>query len=559
MVKMRIRTLAMIKLLAALPLLASAQSSGTPSAADPSSPAASSLKFEAADVHASPNVSEPFLDGPHLEGDRYVLHQATLADLIANAYSLDVGNAQGGPSWLEYNRYDIQAKTAPTTTGADQKLMLQALLAERFKLVVHNGTAPMSAYVLKMSKDATKLKPAASTDNSGCDPHQPPQGSPPEIDFTCHNETMEQLAQLLRNMRGGGYLDKPVVDGTGLKETFDFELKWTPSGGRDRAGAASVSIFDALESQLGLKLPLETAPRPVLLVDSTNEVPMANPAGTDKALPPLPLPEFEVAVITPSKPDGPRMGRIGRGRLDATGMTLKTLIELAWDLNENEMESFANAPAWLDKDRWDIEAKMSNDEAADAANKPPEADVQQLRLMLQALLADRFNLRAHIEDRVNDAYSLIAVSPKLTPADPNSRTRCAEGPGADGKDPRAANPILNRLVTCQNMTMMQLGIELQRIADGYVHNTVLDTTGLKGSYNFTLSFSSVNNILNGGSRPPSNGSSQQDVTDATASDPNGAVSLFEAVRRELGLKMEKEKRPVPVLVIDKIQETPTPN
>jgi uncharacterized protein (TIGR03435 family) len=179
--------------------------------------------------------------------------------------------------------------------------------------------------------------------------------------------------------------------------------------------------------------------------------------------------------------------------------------------------------------------------------------------MLRALLADRFNLHAHIEDREGDAYSLLAVNPKLTPADPTVHTRCAEGPGPDGKDPRIANPILNRLVYCQNMTMAQLGIELQAVADGYVHNTVLDKTGLKGGYNFTLSFSSVNNILNGGARPPSSNSVQQDGADGTASDPNGAVSLFEAVRRELGLKLEKERRPVPMLVIDQIQETPTPN
>jgi uncharacterized protein (TIGR03435 family) len=466
---------------------------------------------------------------------------------------------QGGPTWLEYNRYDIDAKTAPTTSGADQKLMLQALLAERFKLVVHNGTAPMPAYVLKLGKDKPKMKPADASGDARCDWVPPPPGSPPQIDFSCHNQSMEQLAQLLRNQRGGGYLDKPVVDETGLKETFDFELKWTPSGGRDRAGAASVSIFEAVESQLGLKLTLETAPRPVLLVDGVDETPLPDPPGTDKALPQRPLPEFEVAVITPAKPDGPRRGSIGHGRIDATGMTLKTLMEIAWELNENEMEAFANAPPWLDKDRWDITAKMSNDEAAEAANKAPQTDAQQLRLMMQALLADRFNLHAHIEDRVNEAYSLVADKPKLTPADPKARTRCAEGPGPDGKDPRMANPILNRLITCQNMSMEQLGIELQRVADGYIHNTVLDKTGLKGGYNFTLSFSSVNNILNGGSRPPANNSAQPNAMDGTAADPNGAVSLFDAVHRELGLKLEKEKRPVPMLVIDQVNETPTPN
>jgi len=556
---MSIRLLGAFCTLVLMPMACAAQTGGEGIEADSAAAPAAALKFEAADVHASPHVSEPWMDGPHLEGDRYVVLQATMADLIANAYSMDTANVKGGPSWLEYNRYDIDAKTAPATSGADQKLMLRAILAERFKLAVHNGTAPMPAYVLKTEKDKPKMKPSDASGDARCDWVPAAPGGAPQMSYSCHNESMDQLAQLLRNTRGGGYLDKPVVDETGLKGTFDFELKWTPSGGRDRAGAAAVSVFEAVESQLGLKLELETAPRDVLLVDSVEEQPSLNPPGTEKALPPRPLPEFEVAVITPAKPDVPRRASIGHGRMEATGITLKTMMEIAWDLNENEMEAFANAPSWLDKDRWDIEAKMSSDDAAEAQKKPPEADYQQLQQMLRALLAERFNLGAHIEDRVNDAYSLIAVSPKLTPGDPKGRTRCAEGPGPDGKDPRMTNPILNRLVTCQNMTMQQLGVELQEIADGYIHNTVLDKTGLKGGYSFTLSFSSVNNILNGGTRPPASSSAQQNAENNEASDPNGAVSLFEAVHRELGLKLEKEKRPVPMLVIDQVNENPTPN
>jgi uncharacterized protein (TIGR03435 family) len=551
---MRIRRWAGICALILLPLACSGQSAGT-APADGS--ANKTLRFEAADARRSPHVSEPWLDGPHLEGDRYLIRQATMVDLIASGYSVDALNVQGGPSWLEYNRYDIDAKTDPATSETDQKLMLQTLLADRFHLAVHNGTAPMPAYVLRAGKDKPKLKPAESTASSTCDRQQPPPGSPPLMDFVCHNQTMEQLAQFLRNTRGGGYLNQPVVDDTGLKGAFDFELKWTPSGGRDRAGAASVSIFDALADQLGLKLLLETAPRPVLVVDSVDEMPSPDPAGTDKALPPLPLPDFEVAVITPYKPGGPHTGSIGRGRMKVQGLTLRDLITVAWDLNDSNKDVIANEPLWLSKDRWDIDAKMSNDDASEESNRAPQANYQQIQHMLRALLAERFNLHAHMEDRVGDAYNLVAVSPKLTPADPKSRTRCTEGPGPDGKDPRMASPILNRLMSCQNMTMAQLGEQLPSIADGYIYNTVIDKTGLKGSYNFTLSFSSVNNILTRSGPPAARSGAQED--DSVAPDPSGAVSLFDAVRRELGLKLEKDRRPVPVLVIDHINENPTPN
>ena len=543
--------------LALLLLTASAQDTGDPPASD-SHPKVTETRFEFADVRPSPHMADPWLDGPHLEGDRYVVYEATMADLIANAYNLDVDNVQGGPSWLEFNRYDIQAKTAPTTSSADQKLMLQALLAERFKLVVHNGTAPMPAYVLKVGKDAPKLKSAASTDHSSCDPIPRAPDGPPQIGFSCHNQTMEQLARLLRNLRGGGYLDKPVVDGTGLRDAFDFELTWTPSGAGDRAGAAAVTLFDALEAQLGLKLTLQTAPRPVLMVDRVAETPSPDPPGAEKALPPLPLPEFEVSLVTPHKPDAPQHGSFGRGRLDVQGLTLRDLITVAWDLNDNNKDVIANEPAWLSKDRWDIEAKWSNNDD-ETASRPPNSDYRQFQQMMRALLAERFGFHAHMEDRLGKAYSLVSISPRLTPADPKTRTRCTEGPGSDGKDPRIANPILNRLMTCHNMTMAQFGGQLQSLAGGYIYDTVLDKTGLKGGYDFTLSFSSVNNILGSGPPPPGGSAAQPNAMDSTPADPNGAVSLFDAVRRELGLKLEKESRPVPVLVIDRIQETPTPN
>jgi uncharacterized protein (TIGR03435 family) len=172
---------------------------------------------------------------------------------------------------------------------------------------------------------------------------------------------------------------------------------------------------------------------------------------------------------------------------------------------------------------------------------------------------DRFKLQTHIEDRPVSAYTLIAVNPKLRKADPLSRTRCKEGPGPDGKDPRTTSPVLNRLLTCQNMTMAQIGDELQRVAAGYIYSPVLDGTGIKGSWDFTLSFSSADltqaRAAGGaaGSAAPSADSS------STASDPSGAVSLFDTVNRQLGLKLEKQRRPAPVLVIDHIEEKPTEN
>jgi uncharacterized protein (TIGR03435 family) len=216
------------------------------------------------------------------------------------------------------------------------------------------------------------------------------------------------------------------------------------------------------------------------------------------------------------------------------------------------------APKWLDSDRFDILAKVVSD-APESTEPAPRIDIEDLRQMLRTLLADRFKLQTHTEDRPGTAYTLLAVKPKLTKADPLSRMRCKEGPGPDGKDPRIATPVVNRLVSCQNMNMAQIGDELQRIAEGYIYSPVLDGTGIQGRWDFTLSFSSIGLTRGGGvvngSPPP--GASTTGAS--TATDPNGALSLFDAVNKQLGLKLEKQTRPVPVLVIDHVEEKPSEN
>jgi uncharacterized protein (TIGR03435 family) len=273
--------------------------------------------------------------------------------------------------------------------------------------------------------------------------------------------------------------------------------------------------------------------------------------GLEKNLPTPPPPQFDVAVIKPSKPDEDSRGRIDGGQIDVHNMPLRFLITFAWDLNPNDTEMLVGAPKWPDSDHFDILAKVANEAPGQAA---PVIDEEDRRPMLRALLADRFQLKTHMEDRPISAYTLIAVNPKLKKADPRSGTRCKEGPGPDGKDPRAANPVLNRLISCQNMTTAQIGEELQRIASGYIYSAVVDATGLKGSWDFTLSFSSAN-LTNG----RGDGSETNSSATSTAPDANGAITLFDAVSKQLGLKLEKQRRPVQVLVIDHIDEKPTDN
>jgi uncharacterized protein (TIGR03435 family) len=186
-----------------------------------------------------------------------------------------------------------------------------------------------------------------------------------------------------------------------------------------------------------------------------------------------------------------------------------------------------------------------------------------MRIMLRALLVDRFKIATHMEDRPVTAYNLVTDKPKLTKADPANRTSCKEGVrAAKGKDPRDVNPTLARLVTCQNITMAEFARQLPNIASGYIHNPVVDATGIEGAWDFTLNFSPIGLLQSAGVRVPEGpaaGASPAAGAGPAASDPSGAMSLFDAIKKQLGLKLEEHKRAMPVLVIDHVEETPAEN
>jgi uncharacterized protein (TIGR03435 family) len=449
------------------------------------------------------------------------------------------------------------AKAPRTASPEDIKLMLRALLADRFKLVAHNDTKDLPAFVLSVGKGGPKLKESDGSGPANCNgtpnPPSTPPGAVPLIYVTCKNMTLDQIAQNLRGM-AGGYLTNPVVNSTGIQGSWNFDIKWTARGNLQRAGGDGISIFDAVDKQLGLKLEAKTAPLPVVIVASVNQTPTPNPPGLDQALPPLPPAEFDVAILKPSPPDTKGInGRINGGQVNLTGAPLKWLIGWAWDLSD---DMIADAPKWLGEDRWDLIAKVVVDPQTAGPTGAPQIEMDDLQQMVKNLLADRFKMQSHMEDRPADAYTMLAANPKLKKADPDNRTGCKEGPGADGKDPRIANPVLGRLLTCQNMTLTQFGEQLQIQASGYIHTPVLNATGLTDAYDFTLSFSTAGQLRT--PPPPSANNSDPNAASAAA-DPTGGLSLFDAMDKQIGIKLEKQKRPIPMLVIDHIEEKPTDN
>lgn len=528
--------------------------------------APSGSAFELASVRTSPKTKEPYPKGPAVHAGRYEVRTATMADLVAAAYGIHAEKVLDGPSWLELDLFDITAKAPPNTKAADLRPMLRALLEERFHLTARQDSRLVPAFALKVVRRSGLKEATANPGESGCKAKfegmgqdggaaaQPAPSVPPAVSYTCRNVTMAAFTGTLTDMplSDRQFGEDPVIaDQTGLEGAFDFDFKYSlPGMGRGPSTGEIVSIPDALEKQAGLKLEQVKLPTPVVVVESVNRTPTPDSREAIEGLHITPMPtEFEVAAIKPTPPEtqGIRFNVKPGGRLEITGGTLKFLIEQAWDITDDML---IGAPKWLDSDRYDLVAKAPAQAVFDEGRWGPDIDWDACMVMLRSLLADRFKLAAHMEDRTISAYTLLAgAKPKVKRADPNSRTKYKEGPAtADSKDPRNKNPILGRLVTVQNMTLTDFASRLQSIAPGYIHAPVLDSTGLDGTWDFTLSFSTAGQLQNGGRGE-----------NLSAADPNGAVSLPEAIDKQLGLKLELQKRPVSVLVIDRIEQKPTDN
>jgi uncharacterized protein (TIGR03435 family) len=529
----------------------------------------SSQTFEVADVHVSPGVTNLF-SRTMFRGGRYEIHNASILDLIRIAYGIDDQLSKGdkvvgGPNWVDFDRFEVIAKAAPNTPQDTMRRMLQALLADRFKLVVHNETKSISGYVLAMGKGKPKLKEAASPDQPGSCQRQPPpqittvngQISIPPNSVSCHNMTMEAFAAQIRGM-DPVYFRNAVVDSTGLKGGWDFDLKWIMSGTLATGGPDAMSVVDAIDKQLGLKLEEQKIPTQVVVIDQVNRKPTDNPPDLDAKLPALPPAEFEVADIKPTAPGsrppgGFLLGFLPGGRVNLPGVPLRLAVNLAWNLNGGD--DIQGAPKWLNTTQYDIIAK-----APEAYVPPPGypgGGPDDLRVMLQALLKERFKMKVHFEDQPVTAYTLLAAKPKLKKADPTSRIGCK---GENLPAPVSAGGSLllpSRQVTCQNITMAQFADLLQFIGTpAYFRYPVLDGTGLDGTWDFTFSFSLISPAQVAGLRGASPGGPG---AEAGASDPVGGVSFFEAMEKQLGLKLESQKRSYPVFVIDHMEEKPTDN
>ena len=193
--------------------------------------------------------------------------------LIGFAYSGEGAGLEvtGGPDWIRQDRYNVQAQAEGTPTQPELRLMLRTLLAERFGLKVHTDSKPIDVYEMVLARSDGKLGPKVEPFDGECVPGARvcqalinPNG------FNIVGNTMGMVANLLSN-RGG--LGRRVVDKTGVtgRFTVKFEFPYGQANAKaapDPLASEGVSIFTAVQEQIGVKLQPGKGTQPLLVVDS---------------------------------------------------------------------------------------------------------------------------------------------------------------------------------------------------------------------------------------------------------------------------------------------------
>jgi uncharacterized protein (TIGR03435 family) len=189
--------------------------------------------------------------------ENFKCRDAPLMLLICLAYQVQFYQVSG-PHWLEEDGYDIDATVRAPVTRAQFLLMFQNLLASRFHLALHHASKEGTVHVLALAKGGMKMQR-----NEAGDPSLDVTTKEESVVVTGKRQPISALVGFLSLKMG---LSGPVIDETGLPGEYNFTLEYTPAeiftGARYR-----ISLFDALQTQLGLKLENKRAPIDVLQID----------------------------------------------------------------------------------------------------------------------------------------------------------------------------------------------------------------------------------------------------------------------------------------------------
>jgi uncharacterized protein (TIGR03435 family) len=268
------------------------------------------------------------------------------------------------------------------------------------------------------------------------------------------------------------------------------------------------------------------------------------------------LPSFEVVTIKPASSE-PQLSSASPTEVRISNVTVRNLIEQAYGIpwTPAENERVLGGPAWLDTNHYDIVARIPDNLAEARQKLSHDQQKQQISLMLQSLLAERFHLKLHFGTRVLTVYALVVAKPNphlvVSTSQTDSTTQERSAPIPLPSSPEDLRHGILVLYNGQSARMIARQASLDDLAHwfaGYSEvggRPVVNQTGLSGFYDFTLRWT----------RQSLTATPQPGAPDAADSD---APSLLTALPDQLGLRLKPTKAPVEVILIDHT-DPPTDN
>ncbi len=221
---------------------------------------ASGATFEAATVRI--NNTDSRADRETSSGGLMQMTNVTLRMLVRFAWRVSDPQISGGPKWMDSTRFDIVAKAGHAAEGPELMDMLQPLLADRFQLKFHRETQTLPGYAITVGKSGMVAKPGDQSGHCGTSTNSGLINAK-----AC---TMAELTTRLASI-----LQRPVADLTNDSRRYDFVLRWTPDNMQAGGAGDGISLFAALQEQVGVKLESQKVPVDVLVIDRA-ELPTAN-------------------------------------------------------------------------------------------------------------------------------------------------------------------------------------------------------------------------------------------------------------------------------------------
>ncbi len=476
----------------------------------------------------------------------------TTRSLLVYAYDVGADHIVGGPTWIDSERYNIDANVDdslaydtgklidanvagrfPPGLKHDQlKLTVQLMLADRFKLSLTHETRQVPTYALVIAKNGPKFheaKPGDTYSNGIIGPNGLPEGPHRGAGQNGHL-TAQALSMSSVAMALSRQLNRTVLDKTELTGDYDFTLEWTPEQDYAAHGSSVTSIFTAIEQQLGLKLELQEVATDFLIIHHVEKSaePVTQTVGA-------PEPSFQSVSVKTNTTNTPMAGFSIKGkdfsaaifkpdRFMATNYTLRQLIRLAYGVQDSQT---VGGPDWINSEKYDVDARLDRSVVEELNRMGTEQGNSARLRMIQSLLADHFKLALHRETKELPGYVLVVGD-----GGPKLQTAKAGDTYPDGMKGPDGRPVGTGYFEPEKGKIIFQGRPLSSLVQylsDRLGRTVVDKTGLAGNYDFALEWA---------------------PTSPEASSP----SVLAAVQGELGLKLEAQTTATEVIVIDRAEK-----